>query len=122
MKEECFHLGILWRPGRIRAPCIGTHLKCGGLPPGLVTGAVEVVAKKRCFNPFAKFARGFMPPKRNDADRFAFWRLPLAMKPGPSDNKVRLIRIVLRSVSKYLPRSPGIFLVPKTCYVKVWDR
>ena len=44
---------------------------------------------------------------------------PSSVKPGPGDHEVGVLRIVLLRVTEYLPRPPGIFLVPEAGYIQV---
>src|SRR5262249_48743977 len=118
-KIETLRLGILWRPSRIGVPGVGARLKRGGLPRRFIAGAVQVMAEEGGFYFLAKLARRFLSAEGNDADGFAFCRLPLAMKPRTGHHEVRAIRIVFGGMPENLPWSPGIFLVPETGDVKI---
>ena len=75
---------------------------------------MQVVAKKRSQNVFAKFAGGLMASKGNEPDAVALAARPLSVKPRPGHHKVRVVGIILFGMAKNLPRSPRIFLIPES--------
>ena len=62
---------------------------------------------------------GFVSRKRNDADAVALGSLPFAMEPRPGNDEIGVIGIVFGGVAKDLPRTPGIFLIPKSGDIQI---
>ncbi len=80
---------------------------------------MEVVTKEGRFDILAEFAGGLVSSERDEADAVALGTLPLAVIPGTGNDEIRVLRIVLLGMTKNLPRSPGIFLIPESRDVQV---
>src|ERR1700684_4007482 len=119
MQVEPCGLGLLRWPRRVSMPRVRSALKSAGLPRWLVSLTVQVVAEKGSLNRFAEFARSFVSSERNEADAVSLAPGPFAVKPRACDDKSRMLRIVFFGVTKNLPRSPGIFLIPESRNVQV---
>src|ERR1019366_9819159 len=109
----------LRRPHSVGMPRIRATLKRCGLPVGLLAGSVQIVAKRRRFNIPAELARGLMAPKRDDTDTFTLRTLPLSVIPRPRHDEVVVVRIALPGMTKNLPWSPRVFLIPKPGNIQV---
>src|SRR2546427_1856844 len=100
-------------------PGVRTALESSGLPGWFFAHAVKIVTKKRRFDIFAKFARGFVSREGNDADGVALWALPFAVIPRAGTNEMCSVGIMFGGVTENLPRSPGIFLIPEAGDIQI---
>ena len=80
---------------------------------------MQVVAEKGRFDILAEFAGGLVSAKRDEADGVSFGALPLSVKPRTGDDKIGVLRVVLFRMTKDLPRSPRIFLIPKSGNIQI---
>src|SRR6185436_3110423 len=101
------------RPRVVGTPAVCARLKSGDFPTRLRAPSVKIVAKERRFDVLTKLPRRLMTAESYQPDAVCFQRPPLPVKPGPGDHEVYVLRIALSRVTKNLPRSPRIFLIPK---------
>ncbi len=83
---------------------------------------MEVVAEERRLYSLAKLPCRLVATERERTDAVTFRRPPLPVKPRAGHHEVRVVRVMLVSMAKDLPRSPGIFLIPEARNVQEGDR
>src|SRR5690242_10196990 len=95
-------------------PAVRARLEALRLPIRLRARTVQVIAEKRCLDILAELARRLLA-ERNHADLVALrFARPAAVIPGAGYDKIVMAGTVLTGMAEYLPRPPGIFLVPIT--------
>src|SRR5579872_2975115 len=119
MQVEVRRFCFFRRPDAIGMPRVRPALERAGLPRKLLARTMQVITEEWRFDILAELARGLVSAKRDQADAFAFGRLPFSVKPGTSDDEIRVLRIILFGVAKNLPRSPRVFLIPESGDVQI---
>jgi hypothetical protein len=89
------------------------------LPRRLLSFSMQVVTEEGGLDILPELEGGFVAAERDGANAVSDRSGPSSVKPWPGDHEVGVLRVVLLSMTEYLPGTPGVFLVPKAGYIQV---